>query len=178
MRLAKLIIRNFKSIRELELTIPKTDQSRPGSADFLSIVGENNVGKSSVLEALCLACPEVPPIKPTDDHFPEGKIDGTAIEVELEFDSINSEDLKEPAIHPNAYNNRFRIKKVWNKPSTEPTCWAYKTRTRFPTWPDNARKRIDLERASGWNKVIDLYEQAHGKITNITAALRTKVSVL
>jgi predicted ATP-dependent endonuclease of OLD family len=55
MRLASLAIRRFKGISDLTLVIPKTDVDRPGLADFLSLVGENNTSKSSVLEALRLA---------------------------------------------------------------------------------------------------------------------------
>src|SRR5689334_7766071 len=57
MRLSKIIIRRFKSLDEVSITIPHTEPSRAGSADFVSIVGENNVGKSSILEAIALACP-------------------------------------------------------------------------------------------------------------------------
>ena len=36
----------------MALIIARADEQRPGSANFVSIVGENNVGKSSVLEAI------------------------------------------------------------------------------------------------------------------------------
>ncbi|NVJ10798.1 AAA family ATPase [Myxococcus sp. AM001] len=55
MRLAQVTIRNFKSIKDISLKIPRRSSSRNGSADFVSIVGENNAGKSSILNAILFA---------------------------------------------------------------------------------------------------------------------------
>ena len=83
MRLSRVIIRRFKSIDELEIQIPEKDDSRQGSADFVSIVGENNVGKSTIMEAIRMACPGTP--KPTLDHFPSLQLARGPIEVEFEL---------------------------------------------------------------------------------------------
>ena len=114
MRLSRVIIRRFKSIDELEIQIPEKDDSRQGSADFVSIVGENNVGKSTIMEAIHLACPGS--TKPTLDHFPNRRLDHGPIEVELEFNRLTEADKKEHAIRAHVFVEdgleKYRIKKV------------------------------------------------------------------
>ncbi|HVS73240.1 MAG TPA: AAA family ATPase [Phycisphaerae bacterium] len=115
MRLEKITIRKFKGIRELELIIPRTDENREGSADFISIVGENNCCKSSILEAICLACPEVEPSQPTIDHFHMRDEANGPIEVEFEFGEVTEDDAKKRAIGPHVYNDKYIVRKKWSE---------------------------------------------------------------
>lgn len=89
MRLHEVVIRNFKCITELSVTIPQTVAQRAGSADFLTILGRNNIGKSSILEAIRLALPGSDISKPSIDHYREKNVENGPI-----FNIIN-------AIHAN-----------------------------------------------------------------------------
>ncbi len=114
MRLSKIRIENFKSIDTIELFIPKTDPARLGSADFVTIIGENNAGKSSILEALLFALPETDKNKPSIDHFPAKKVENGPIKVELTFDCLTAEDRAKQGIRTHVYNNEFKIRKIWS----------------------------------------------------------------
>jgi predicted ATP-dependent endonuclease of OLD family len=148
MRLSRVIIRRFKSIDELEIQIPERDESRQGSADFVSIVGENNVGKSTIMEAIRLACPGNS--KPTIDHFPNLVQSGGPIEVEFEFNKLTEKDKEEQAIRTHVFVEdgleKYRIKKVWRSAGA-PEHWAYspdKKKHEFRGHPDGlTRKELD-----------------------------------
>ncbi|MFJ8438056.1 ATP-dependent nuclease [Kitasatospora griseola] len=77
MRISQLVIRNFRGIRELTLPM----------SSFGCIIGENNAGKSTVLQALDVFF-NGPSLKPTDyyDH-------GAKLQVEVTLTEIGAEDL-------------------------------------------------------------------------------------
>jgi putative ATP-dependent endonuclease of OLD family len=168
MRLSRVLIRRFKSITELELRIPEHDKSRQGSADFVSIVGENNAGKSSILEAIRLACQDAS--KPTKDYFPGQNEANGPIEVELEFDKITEEDKDEPLIQPHIYveNNihKFRIKKSWGSVAGTPECSAYNPNTKRHRFRDAtiiALPKSTLAARNDCKDLIKKYEEISGK---------------
>ncbi|MFN7253337.1 MAG: AAA family ATPase [Anaerobacillus sp.] len=72
MRIKEFTIKNFKNIGHNEpctVTFPRVDGE--GASDFITIIGENNIGKSSLLEALKLFLPETDTSNtPTIDMFP------------------------------------------------------------------------------------------------------------
>ncbi len=53
-RIERVVVRNFKVIRELDLELPHT-ASDTASAPWLMLLGENGCGKSSLLQAVALA---------------------------------------------------------------------------------------------------------------------------
>ena len=122
MRLSRIVIRHFKAHAEIAFTIPKTDENRPGSANFVSIVGENNAGKSSILEAIHLACPGGETSVPLQEHFPYD-VDQrreNPIEVEFHFDEIAEQDKLKHAIRNHVIDGVYRVKKLWVKPGAKP----------------------------------------------------------
>jgi len=112
-RLAEIEIRNFKGLGDISITIPALDPDRPGSANFVSIIGSNNVGKSSILEAICLASPHVHPMSPSEDHFPHRVFGKGPIEVTLTFDDLTDGDRQEHAIRAHVHEGRYRVRKRW-----------------------------------------------------------------
>jgi putative ATP-dependent endonuclease of OLD family len=166
MRLSRVIIRRFKSIDELEIQFPEKDDRRQGSADFVSIVGENNVGKSTIMEAIRLACPGSP--KPSIDHFPNLNQESGPIEVELEFNRLTEVDKKEQAIRAHVFVEggleKYRIKKVWETPAA-PKHFAYtpnKLQLRFRDFPAGANKR-ELELLGDAGKEVIQAAESEGK---------------
>ncbi|MEK7328041.1 MAG: AAA family ATPase [Chloroflexota bacterium] len=167
MRLSKIIIRRFKAITEIELTIPKTDLSKPGSGDFLSLVGENNSSKSSVLDALRLALPGTDIPKPTTDHFPARKEEKGPIEVEFEFDDLTPADEEEQGIRTHVHDRKYRVKKVWDAANVGPTVWAYEIVKEFPTWPNPDTTRSHFENAGEeWRVLLKAYDAESGQFPN------------
>jgi predicted ATP-dependent endonuclease of OLD family len=164
-RLARFLIRGFKAVHEIELFMPRTAAKRPGSADFLSLVGENNTGKSSVLEALCLACPGQELTSPTVDHFPGRQPNPEVpIEIELEFDELTDADRQQHAIRAHIHSDKYRIKKAWDKPGGRFEAWAYGPKYTFPTMPEQHTRKAFMEAGCAWPELVNAYEAEHGKI--------------
>ncbi|MHB0885788.1 MAG: ATP-dependent nuclease [Bacillota bacterium] len=145
MRLSSVTIRNFKRLREVVLVIPKTDSGRPGSADFLTIIGPNNAGKSSVLEAIRLALPGSDVPKALDDHFPGKQQTNGPIEVEFEFDELTPQDEAEQGIRTHVHNGRYRVKKTWTAPGVKPDISSFEPSKEIKDWDEKA-SREDLEK--------------------------------
>ncbi len=188
MRLSRVIIRRFKSIDELEIQIPEKDDSRQGSADFVSIVGENNVGKSTIMGAIRLACPGS--TKPTLDHFPNRRLDHGPIEVELEFNRLTEADKKEHAIRAHVFVEdgleKYRIKKVWET-AAAPKHFAYtqnNAQDQFRDSPGGLTKQALEKLGDAGKEVIKAAESEEAKGTRITkdallqAAIRIKSSLI
>lgn len=118
MRIKQIVIRNFKNVgvnRNCELVIPGIDEG--GSSDFLTIIGENNIGKSSILEALRLFLPETGYLStPTLDLFPfkkEPSNEREYMEIKLIFNELTELDQQHPYIRPYIYNQELIIKRTW-----------------------------------------------------------------
>jgi predicted ATP-dependent endonuclease of OLD family/signal peptidase I len=184
MRLSRVIIRRFKSIDELEIQIPEKDDTRQGSADFVSIVGENNVGKSTIMEAIRMACPGS--TKPTLDHFPNLQLDRGPIEVEFEFNRLTEVDKKEQAIRPYVFMEKgvekYRVMKRWET-AAAPKHYVHipnSTEKRFRDFPDGVTKK-ELEKLGDPGKeVIRAAEDEAKKGTKITkkeAFLQAAISI-
>jgi len=125
MRLSRVVIKNFKSIDTIEFKLPETDNTRAGSADFLSIVGKNNVGKSTILQAILAACPGGAS-KLSDDCFPNCAPDPVRCpEVELHFDNISPKDRQQHAVGSHIISEGYSIRKRWTAPNAAPTYEVY-----------------------------------------------------
>jgi putative ATP-dependent endonuclease of OLD family len=161
MRLDRVVIRNFKSIKTIELRIPQKDEQRQGSADFLSIVGENNAGKSSILEAIRLAC--TANSKSISEQFPGIDPGNGPIEIELEFDQLNESDGKSPALLGNTFTEdgreKYRLKRIWKTAGTVSENWSYNP-NRPPTFQltgwSGKKTLKTLEADERWKPIIEL----------------------
>lgn len=97
MQLSYLHIRNFKSIRDLEIR---------GIDRALILVGQNNTGKTSVLDAVCAVCGCY---QIQDMDFNEKR---QVIRIDAVF-SIDDEDLKQ--FHRRGIVSSYRRFDVWNR---------------------------------------------------------------
>ncbi len=97
MRFSRIIIRNFKSIREMEIT---------DMENALILVGKNNTGKTSVLDAVRMITGAY---VPTERDFNE-KMQNIEIEVFLE---ITEEDLRR--LHALGLVSQYKRYEVWEK---------------------------------------------------------------
>jgi len=169
-RLARLVIRNFKALREVELVMPKQAEGRPGSAGFLSLVGENNTGKSSVLEALSLVCPGQELTTPTVDHFPGRAAEPEQpIEIELEFEDLTPADREQHAIRAHVHDGKYRIKKRWERPETKKyEGWAYGPQYTFPTMPEKTNRKALVDAGPDWAALVEAFETDLGNTPTYT----------
>lgn len=122
MRIKEFTIRNFKNMGHTEpckITFPEVNEE--GSSDFVTIIGENNIGKSSLLEALKLFLPETDtPNTPIIDMFPF-KREPTTLSMHMEilvvFDDFNHADRNNRFIKPYIFNDEMRIRRIWTAPN-------------------------------------------------------------
>lgn len=177
MRLHEVTIRNFKCINELIITIPETVPERAGSADFLTILGRNNVGKSSVLEAIRLALPGSDISKPSLEHFRGKNLNNGSIEVEFEFTELTESDLGKRGIRTHVFNDRYKIKKVWSEPNKNFQVFAYHPTKIIANWPEGANNRDGfLEAAGSWSDAFKAFEEDRGQqISRVTNAIKAEL---
>ena len=97
MRFSRIIIRNFKSIREMEID---------GIENALILVGKNNTGKTSVLDAVRMLTGSY---EPSERDFNEKKQN---IEVEVELE-ITQEDLGR--LHTLGRVSAYKRYEVWER---------------------------------------------------------------
>lgn len=126
MRIKEIVIRNFKNIgikKKCIIKVPEVDEN--GSSDFVTVIGENNVGKSSILEALRLFLPETDlPSTPSIDLFPfkkEPTNEDEFMEVKITFNGLNDLDKNHPYIKPYIYNDELIIRRIWSGPDLRDT---------------------------------------------------------
>ncbi|RKG92438.1 AAA family ATPase [Corallococcus terminator] len=162
MRLDRVVIRNFKSIKSIDLQVPQKDEHRQGSADFLSIVGENNAGKSSIMEAIRLACTAAS--KAGLDQFPGIDPGNGPIEMELAFDQLNENDRNSPAVAGNTFTEdgreKYRLKRIWKTPGAASENSSYNP-NRPPTvhltgWTGKKTLKTLLEADERWKPILEL----------------------
>lgn len=122
MRIKEFTVRNFKNIGHAEpckITFPRVDGE--GASDFITVIGENNIGKSSLLEALKLFLPETDtPNTPTIDMFPLKEVPVSPamyMEILVVFDDFNHADRSNRFIKPYIFDNEMRIRRIWTAPN-------------------------------------------------------------
>lgn len=161
MRLSSFIIENYKGVTSIEVKMPREDDNRPGAADFLSIVGPNNLGKSSILEALILALESER--KADKELFREHKPERYPIEITLEFDDLTERDRKLKAVSRHIHDNKYRIKKAWKQANSKPERFVITQDYDYLGLPKEPISREDICNIPGWADVVARYEEIQGK---------------
>jgi len=99
MKLCEIEIHNYKSIENLKVSLE----------DYLVLIGENNSGKSSVLNGIELFYSEsLRNFSEENFHF---KDTSKSIEIILTFDRLTSEEKEQKYIKHWIYDNKLRIKR-------------------------------------------------------------------
>lgn len=160
MRVKEFSIKNFKSIGCVEpctITFPRVDGE--GASDFITVIGENNIGKSSLLEALKLFLPETDTSNtPTIDMFPfkrEPLDPSMYMEISVVFDDFNDADRNNRFIKPYIFNNEMRIRRIWSAPNLKDSDVPFEVYI-----PSRSITEIDMD--STWNTRL---------FSNVSAAL-------
>lgn len=134
MKLKKLTIRNFRGIGFAEIDIES----------FTTLVGPNNIGKSTILNAIHLVLDNK---KPKLEDWPGQKASELVMEIQCEFGDLEVWEKNKPAISQLLHGEKLivRVLAAWN---TEQTDYSYEysvfnTESKFP-WSDetytNAKK--------------------------------------
>lgn len=158
MRLARFSIKNYKGIDSISIIMPTRDESRPGSGDFLSIVGQNNASKSSILEALDLALSGERAVHA--DEFHNHNFDNP-IEIELEFNALSPADRRLRAVSSHIFNDSYVIKKIWRKPGGRPERLVKEPTYEYDEFPTGS-SRQDYLNHERWRDAVKIYEANHG----------------
>ncbi|MEH6509567.1 ATP-dependent nuclease [Halopseudomonas aestusnigri] len=134
MKLEKLIVRNFRGIGFAEIDIN----------NFTTLVGPNNIGKSTILNAIHLVLDNK---KPKLEDWPGQKASDQLMEIVCEFGCLEEWEKNKPAISKLLFGERLKVR-VTAEWIVEQTDYSYEyavynTENRFP-WSDesftNARK--------------------------------------
>jgi len=121
MKIKELTIKNYKNVGIGELCTIKFPNTSDRHSDMLTIIGENNVGKSTILEALRMFFPYEKPHCPDLDRFPR-KIEPNPLdenqhmEICVIFSDFNEQDLEKKEIRRYIYNDELKIKRSWKAP--------------------------------------------------------------
>jgi len=185
MKIKELTIKNYKNVGIGELCTIKFPNKSEGHSDMLTIIGENNVGKSTILEALRMFFPYDRPHCPDIDRFPR-KIEPDPLnedehmEICVTFHDFNVQDLNKKEISRYIYNNELKIKRSWESSGLsdkEVSYYAYIEEAYIH----------ELEGEKTWNKSVfqkvstplkDLYERfctEQGLAGTITPAAKKEV---
>lgn len=118
MKIKEFTIKNYKNIGVDELCTIKFPNKSNGQSDMLTIIGENNVGKSTVLEALRMFFPYEKPHCPDLDRFPkkvepDPNNEDEYMEICVIFHDFNDQDLGKKEISRYIYNEELKIKRFW-----------------------------------------------------------------
>ncbi len=162
MRISHFTISNYKGIEHVQLWMPRTVENRSNSGNLLSIIGKNNAGKSSILQALHKAL-ELSRVNRED--FPQHTIGESTISVDIAFDDLSESDKAKPAVRSYyAPDDSYIIRIEWNKPGTAPT---RKVRDFIPEYrhPENSRKKESWTKHPEWQQAVVEFERVHGSFS-------------
>jgi len=130
MRLCKFQIKNYKNLEDIEFIWQ----------DIIVLIGENNTGKSSVLEALGLFLSGK---QITDTLLFRNKLsdENHAIELIGTFDQLTDTDKQQNAIQGRMYKGQWILKKKYwinsEKSKGESKYYSFGEIIRFKDWPEN-----------------------------------------
>ncbi len=123
MKLEKLTIRNFRGIGFAEIDIN----------NFTTLVGPNNIGKSTILNAIHLVLDNK---KPKLEDWPGLKASELKMEIECEFGCLEDWEKSKPAISQLLFNDRLKVRLTaeWNSDQTnfDHEYSVYNTENEFP----------------------------------------------
>lgn len=165
MRLCKFQIKNYKNLENIDFTWD----------DIIILIGENNTGKSSVLEALdwFLSGKQ---ISDTLLYRNEKTDEGNAIELIGTFDNLSSIDKQQVAIRGRTFEDQWILrKKYWinaemKKASTQ--YFSYGEVQKFEEWPENERSWSNWP--TPYNTYIEQVRQELGNRVSTEAKNRLK----
>lgn len=108
MKLKKLIIKNFRGIGTAEIDLE----------NFTTLVGPNNIGKSTILNAIHLILDNK---KPKLEDWPAQKPSDLIMEIICEFGELEEWEKRKSAISTLLHNDRLKVKMAaaWNTDQTE-----------------------------------------------------------
>ncbi|MFM4983551.1 MULTISPECIES: ATP-dependent nuclease [Aeromonas] len=108
MKLKKLIIRNFRGIGFAEIDIE----------NFTTLVGPNNIGKSTILNAIHILLDNK---KPKLEDWPSQKPSELVMEIICEFGDIEEWEKKKSAVSTLLHGDRLKVKMSanWNMEQTD-----------------------------------------------------------
>ncbi len=167
MRLKSFQIQSFKSIEDIRVTMPDVDPARRGSANFLSLVGPNNCGKSSILEALRLVLPSTGLSKADPEHFPRQDTTQGPIFIELTFDQIRPEEAESPGVRHHIHRGEYRVRKVFTASNGTGKWEAWGPDHRLRELPESPQKWSDIANVSDEHRVlVERFQEATGQKTS------------
>ncbi len=139
MRLCRFEIQNFKGIQNASIEWE----------DIVVLIGENNAGKSTVLQALQLYL-SGGAAKDTTLFFDNLADDAHAIELTGHFDQLTPDDLQAQAVRGRTQDGKWILKKrFWLEQATEAETekggwkeqyFSYSCEETFQGWPDEERR--------------------------------------
>ncbi len=168
MRLCKFQIKNYKNLEDIEFSWD----------DIIILIGENNTGKSSVLEALNWFLSG----KQISDTllFRNKKTDkDNAIELIGTFDNLSVPDQQKKAIQGRTYQSKWILrKKYWidpEKDKAESKYFSYGEIEDFSDWPEKGKKKSDWP--EDYHDLIDKAKENLSK-TSITKDVQDELKNL
>jgi len=168
MRLCKFQIKNYKNLENIDFTWD----------DIIILIGENNTGKSSVLEALdwFLSGKQ---ISDTLLYRNEKTDEGNAIELIGTFDNLSMPDLQKKAIQGRTYQSKWILrKKYWIDPKenkAKSQYFSYGEIDDFSDWPEKGKKKSDWP--ENYHDLIDKAKEKLDK-TSITKDVQNELKNL
>lgn len=166
MRLQRVNIKNYKSIKDLQFDIP--------DSEILVLVGENNSGKSNIIRAIDLICGEAWIGKEKlEDHDYYLRDKSNEIEIDLFFDSGNS-------VHFSPNNGKWGVTcyRDWNQLYKED--YGFQIKEIFPSTYIGADRTLDKHLSFyDWTLIGRIRKAFHKNVTDdLKASLDRKFSEL
>lgn len=135
MKLRKLIINNFRGIGLAEIDIE----------NFTTLVGPNNIGKSTILHAIHLVLDNK---KPKLEDWPNQRASSEKMEIICEFGNLEDWEKKKSAISTLLYEDKLTVKMSaeWNSEGTDYSYEysVYCQETQFP-WSESTFSKVQKE---------------------------------
>lgn len=143
MKLDKLTISNFRGIGFAEIDIN----------NFTTLVGPNNIGKSTILNAIHLVLDNK---KPKLEDWPGQKASDLKMEIVCEFGCLEDWEMKKPAISNLLFEERLQVRltAIWNAEQTncEHEYSVYTNENKFP-W--TGKKYTEAKKDPTCKKIFD-----------------------
>ncbi|MEZ8140801.1 ATP-dependent endonuclease [Enterovibrio norvegicus FF-162] len=173
MKLKKLVINNFRGIGFAEIDLE----------NFTTLVGPNNIGKSTILNAIHLVLDNK---KPKLEDWPAQQASAETMEIICEFGDLEEWEKRKSAISTLLHDERLKVKMsaCWNGEQTEYSYEysVYCVETQYPWSEMNFTKaKVDdickpIFKALGISKAGDLNDKQEELIAYVTENLPDSIS--